>query len=107
MEWTFDAIAAIGEKMRTQSKRVVERTEVVRFASPEQATWQTKALADLNEWMHRSDDHNKTLATWEAVYIQCGTCLRDWRVWRAENPENDLNEWIKMASAKIIEKRWV
>ena len=102
------------DKMKS-SGAMVERKSTIRFVqsaessdSRERTLWRAKAIVDLYEWMQASKDYRKTVELWAAVYIRCGSCLRGWQDWCAENPiGDDLPAWIEAATRIVTEKRWI
>ena len=105
--WTFEEIEAVGERMKANSKRLIEHNKIVRFEAPNADEWRVKALADLREWMLASSQPNTTIEAWAAVYIRCGRCLMEWRQWCEANPITDLTAWIDAASEVVAAKRWI
>lgn len=83
---------------------------VVQFQPPDHTLWRAKAIVDLYEWMQASDDYNKTIQIWAAVYIRCGTCARGFSAWYEScevGPEDDLSAWLEAAKNVVLEKRWI
>jgi hypothetical protein len=108
--WTFEEIEAVGERMKANSKRLIEHNKIVRFEAPDLTLWRAKAIVDLYEWMQASNDYRKTVDLWAAVYIKCGTCHRGFLAWFDEcevGPKDDLLEWLKAAQEIVTEKRWI
>jgi hypothetical protein len=103
------------ENLMNQARkgRVIERTERVEIKNPEApdlTLWRAKAIVDLYEWMKASDDYNKTIQIWAAIYIQCGTCARGFSAWYEEcevGPEDDLPGWLEAAQKIVTEKHWI
>ncbi len=72
--------------------------------------WREKAITQLREWLAVSKDHRKTIETWAAVYIKCGTCARGFAAWYEDfdpGPEDDLEAWIEAAIEVITRNRWI
>lgn len=73
-----------------------------------QQDFRDKALSDLQTWLETSTDTAKTIEAWQAVFIRCGRCLVEWKAWVEQNPVTEpVSDWVKLATAEIIEKRWV
>lgn len=109
-KWTFEEIEAIGDRMLQNPKRVIEKTTQIKFEPPDDTLWRAKAIVDLYEWMQASDDYSKTIKTWAAVYIKCGTCARGFSAWYENyevGPEDDLPGWLEAAKNVVLKNRWI
>ncbi len=80
------------------------------FGTVEYIEWKQKSFSEIKMWLAESKDYRKTVETWVAVYIQCGTCYRGFLAWLDEceiGPEDDLPGWIESAVQIVTEKRWI
>lgn len=44
---------------------------------------------------------------WADAYIQCGSCKHKWNLWYAENPIDNVDEWLLKAKERIRNGSWV
>lgn len=105
----FDYIESLMAQAR--KGRVIEHTTRVKLEKPETPDltwWRNQGIRHLQEWMQESSNYDKTIEIWEVCYVQCGSCLRSWREWKAENPiGDDLPGWLEAAKNVVLKKRWI
>lgn len=90
---------------RTEVDVVTERRVVY---APSLQRWRQDAFTALQTWLETSTNTAKTIEAWQAVFIRCGRCLVEWKVWVEQNPVTEpVSEWVERATAEILAKRWV
>lgn len=105
-QWTFEEIEAIGKRMAETSQVPIITSHQVTFVAAGNKEWREQSIRDLQEWLSSSNDYEKTIQTWQAVYLKCGRCVTEFNQYAKDNPVVDVQSWIAKTVKQIEKRRW-